>query len=66
MVTTMKETFTPNYGSIWDCSLDSSSPNGLASLVGNDQAEGKESSAFQGERASKAQILTVNNSPSVQ
>lgn len=63
----MKEIFTPNYGSIWHCYLDSSFPDGLlASLVGNNQAERKGSSAIQGEETSKAEILAVNGNTWVQ
>lgn len=58
MMSTMKEIFTPNYGSIWDCYSENSFPGGLlASLGGNDQIEKKEISAVQGEGSSKAQIL---------
>lgn len=48
--------------SIWDCYSDNSFPDGLlVSLVENDQAGRKESSAFHRERASKSLILAVNN-----
>lgn len=54
--------FIPNHGSIWDCYSDNSFPDGLlVSLVENDQAGRKESSAFHREGASKSPIPAVNN-----